>query len=229
MRRPTILLSLALLVIPFLAGGMQTAYCENPHEKWESEIKSFEEQDQLAAPEKQGVLFVGSSSIRMWDLAKSFPDKHYLNRGFGGSKIADTTYFADRIVLPYQPRTIVMYAGDNDIAGGKTPEQVLEDFQRFVQLAHGKLAETRIVYIAIKPSIARWELVDKVRAANSLVRDYASGKKLLEFVDIDAPMIGDDGKPRADLFRDDGLHLSDKGYELWTALVAKAIDGQAAE
>ena len=229
MRHPSFPFYLPLLAVLLHSLLATHAFCENPHERWENTIKSFEQQDQRTFPEKQGVLFVGSSSIRMWDLGKSFPEKHYLNRGFGGSEIADCVYFADRIVLPYQPRTIVMYAGDNDIAGGKLPEQVLEDFQQFVKLVHGKLSDTRIIFIAIKPSIARWKLVDKVRAANKLIQDFASREELLEFVDVDTPMIGDDSKPRADLFRDDGLHLNDKGYELWTALVGKAIDPPTTE
>ena len=94
---------------------------------------------------------------------------------------------------------------------------------------HHELAETRIVYIAIKPSIARWEIVDKVRAANKLIQAYTSQEKLLEFVDIDTPMIGEDGKPRLELFKDDGLHLNESGYKLWTALVAKAIKPPATE
>ncbi|MBX3436917.1 MAG: hypothetical protein KF861_05470 [Planctomycetaceae bacterium] len=192
--------------------------------RWESAIQEFERRDRVSAPAPGGVLFVGSSSIRLWDLATSFPDKELINRGFGGSQIADSTQFAERIVLPYAPRTIVLYAGDNDIAGGKTPCEVLADFQAFVGVIHDHLPETRIVYIAIKPSLKRWNLVHKMRAANALIRSTCEDDERLQFVDIDAPMIGADGRPRPELFVDDGLHLSPAGYELWSRLVRPFID-----
>lgn len=191
--------------------------------RWEAEIAKFEALDKQSPPATGGVLFVGSSSIRMWDLEKSFPGQGYLNRGFGGSQIADTTHFADRIVVPYQPRIVVLYAGDNDLAGNKTPEQVAADFRAFVAKVRGALPETRIVYIGIKPSIARWKLVEKVRAANRLIAAATEDDPKSAFVDVDAPMIGDDGLPRRELFREDGLHMTTAGYELWTSLVKSSL------
>ncbi|MCA9075644.1 MAG: hypothetical protein KDA93_11470 [Planctomycetaceae bacterium] len=188
-------------------------------ERWEADIRKFEQQDRETPPTKGGILFVGSSSIRFWKLGQHFPELQPLNRGFGGSEVADSVHFADRIVLPYEPRTIVMYAGDNDIAGGKTPEEVHHDFERFVGIVHENLPETKIVYIAIKPSIKRWKLVDRMRAANALICATCDENDRLEFVDIDTPMIGDDGEPRQELFIEDGLHLSEEGYRLWSKLV----------
>ena len=174
-------------------------------------------------PAKGGVLFVGSSSIRFWDLEKHFPEFEPLNRGFGGSQVADSLHFAERIVLPYEPRIIVMYAGDNDIAAGKSPCEVQKDFQMFVALVHEKLPATRIVYVAIKPSIRRWKLVHKMRAANALILATCIEDEQLEFVDIDTPMIGGDGQPRPELFIQDGLHLSEAGYHLWSELVRRHL------
>ncbi len=204
----------------FSVGGHVLAN-EKPQgpSRWESAIQKFEEQDRRMPPAKGGILFVGSSSIRFWDLEKHFPELEPLNRGFGGSQVADTVHFADRIVLPYEPRVIVMYAGDNDIAAGKTPCEVHDEFQTFVGLVHEKLPATRIVFVAIKPSIRRWELVPKMRAANALILATCVEDERLEFVDIDTPMIGEDGHPRPELFIQDGLHLSNAGYELWTGLV----------
>lgn len=198
-------------------------------ERWEPAIQKFEEQDRDAPPERGGILFVGSSSIRFWDLDQHFSDLTPLNRGFGGSEVADAVHFADRIVLPYQPRMIVMYAGDNDIAGGKTPCEVHHDFEHFVDLVHDKLPETKIVYVAIKPSIARWKLVHRMRAANALILATCLENDRLEFVDIDTPMIGDNGEPRPELFINDGLHLSDEGYRLWTSLVMPHLTNPASE
>lgn len=187
--------------------------------RWEKSIRAFEEQDAEQAPPKDEILFIGSSSIVMWKTDQDFPDFTIINRGFGGSQTSDSVKYADRIAIPYAPRLVVLYAGDNDIAAGKTPEEVLEDTIDFFTLIHDALPETRIAYIAIKPSIRRWSMVDKMRATNALVRAHTATDPRLQFVDIDTPMIGEDGQPRAELFVDDGLHLSREGYDLWNSII----------
>jgi lysophospholipase L1-like esterase len=187
--------------------------------KWESAIAAFEKQDVAAPPSKGAVLFVGSSSIRLWKLADSFGQLDVINRGFGGSHLADSVHFLDRLVLKHEPRTVVLYAGDNDIASGKTPERVAGDFQAFAKSLHAKLPKTRVVYICIKPSIKRWALVDKIRAANKLIADACAQDERLTYLDVFPPMLGDDGRPRPELFVEDGLHLSAKGYAVWTELL----------
>ena len=196
-----------------LAGGKVRA------DRWEPKMKAFEKGDAKNAPPKDAVLFVGSSSIVGWNLKRWFPDLAAINRGFGGSIIAESIHFADRIVLPHKPRIVVLYAGDNDVAGGMTPQQVFDDFQAFVKVVHDALPRTRIVFVAIKPSIARWRLVAKMRAANALIRAHTRTDERLAYVDVDAPMLGDDGKPRAEFFKKDGLHLNATGYALWTKLL----------
>jgi lysophospholipase L1-like esterase len=183
---------------------------------WEAEIRKFEDQDAKTPPAKGAILFVGSSSIRLWNLAESFPGLVALNRGFGGSQIADSTEFAERIVLPYQPKTIVIYAGDNDIASGKSPERVAEDYRAFVAKVHAALPETRIIYLSIKPSIQRWKLVDKMRSANKLIEEFSQADKRLVYLDVGVTLLGEDGQPRADLFEADGLHLNRAGYKRWS-------------
>lgn len=192
--------------------------------RWADAIREFEAEDRASPPPKGAVLFVGSSSIRMWDLEASFPECETINRGFGGSQIADVLRYAPRIVLPYEPRAIVFYAGDNDIAGGKTAERVLRDFETFVLEVHADLPRTRIVFLAIKPSIARWSLVEEMRRANRFIEELARTDQRLAFVDLDAPMLGADGRPRPELFAEDGLHLNERGYELWTRLVEAHLD-----
>ena len=188
------------------------------------EIAAFEAADARAMPAKGGILFLGSSSIRLWtDLARDFPGLPVINRGFGGSKIADSVRYADRIVIPYAPRTIVFYAGDNDIADGRSPEQVLADFEALVAKIRARLPETRILFIAIKPSIARWRLIDRIRDANRLVKDYAAADPRLGFVDIFPAMLGPDGKPRPELLGEDGLHMTRAGYAVWREKVAAAL------
>ena len=167
---------------------------------------------------------MGSSSIRGWDTKKYFPKIQTIQRGFGGSQICDSFEYAGRIILPYQPRVIVVYAGDNDIAGGKSPQRVLEDYTALVRRIHDDLPKTRIVFIAIKPSIARWRLVGKMRQANALIETFTKTDPRLRYVDIDRPMIGEDGKPRKELLQRDGLHLTHEGYVLWSSLVRPHLD-----
>ena len=187
--------------------------------RWEKAIAAFEQQDKEKPPPRNAILFAGSSSIRMWDVAKSFPGMDVINRGFGGSEIADSVHFADRLILKHQPRMVVLYAGDNDLANGKTPEQVLADFKAFVKAVHAELPKTRIAFISIKPSIRRWNLIDNIRKANSLIEGCCKQDERLLYTDVVKPMLGDDGKPRPELFTVDGLHMNAKGYELWTSLL----------
>src|SRR5687767_3928326 len=138
-------------------------------EMWAEAIAKFEKEDRAMPPPKGGILFLGSSSIRGWDLKKSFPDLPVVNRGFGGSQICDSTHYADRLVTIHQPRLVVFYAGDNDIASGKSPEQVRDDFREFVEKVRKPQPELPIVFIAIKPSIARWKLAEEIKEANRLI------------------------------------------------------------
>jgi lysophospholipase L1-like esterase len=195
--------------------------------KWENAIRAFEDQDKKSPPPKHALLFVGSSSIRMWDLPKYFPNLPVINRGFGGSHISDSVEFTSRIVIPYQPQIIVFYAGDNDLNFGKSPETVLKDFQAFVKGVHDRLPDTRIIFIAIKPSPARWLLAEKQREANRLIRAFIETDKRLDHVDVEPAMLGADGKPRAELFVKDQLHLNDAGYKLWTSLLMPHIEKAA--
>jgi len=130
---------------------------------------------------------------------------------------------ADRLVVPYRPRLVVLYAGDNDIAAGRTPGQVFGDFRAFVDLVRGALPGTRVAYISIKPSPARWSLVDRVREANRLIHDYTRTDPSLAFVDVFTPMLDASGRPRAELFVEDGLHLSAAGYAVWREVVAPVL------
>lgn len=192
-----------------------------PPAPFEAEIRAYEEADRKAPPPDGAVLFIGSSSIRMWEtLEEDFPCLPVLNRGFGGSEIEDSIRFIDRIVATYRPRQIVLYAGDNDLANGKTPERVFEDYRRFVREVRRRLPEARIAFIAIKPSPSRWHLVSQIRAANEKIRCYAKADKKLDYIDVFTPMLGADGKPRPELYADDRLHLSKDGYALWKSVTA---------
>jgi lysophospholipase L1-like esterase len=191
---------------------------------FENEIKAFEASDAKAMPPKDAVLFLGSSSIRMWKtLAKDFPDQKVIHRGFGGSQTRDAINYIDRIVVPYHPRQILFYEGDNDINAGKTPEKVAADFKEFVEKTRAKLPGVRIDFICIKPSIARWKLVDKIKEANRLIEAYTRTAENVEYINVFDAMLGDDGKPLPDIFIKDGLHMNEKGYAIWTKIIRERI------
>ena len=194
-----------------------------PASRWEKHIKRFEAADKKAPPPKGAVLFLGSSSIVRWNTQKLFPHHTTINRGFGGSQIADSLQYVDRILIPYAPRLVVFYAGDNDIAAKKTPEQVLADYKALVAKVHVKLPQTRFIFVAIKPSISRWRLWKQMEQANRLIADFGRHDRRLVFLDIAKPMLGPDGKVKRTLLVSDGLHLSKEGYALWTSLVTPLL------
>lgn len=194
--------------------------------KWEPEIQKFEAADRASPPPKGAVLFVGSSSFRLWaTLAEDFSGIPVINRGFGGSEMEYLVRYADRIILPYGPRAVVVYAGDNDLAKGKAPERVLAEYRALVEKIRAAMPDVPIGFVAVKASIKRWPMADKIRSLNAAVAEYSAGQKGLFFVDVFTPMLGADGTPRKELFVKDGLHLSREGYALWAALIRSEMMG----
>jgi lysophospholipase L1-like esterase len=201
---------------------------------FESEIAAFEAADKKSPPPYGGVLFVGSSSIRLWTtLQKDFPELTVINRGFGGSQIADSVRYAPRIILPYKPRMVVLYAGGNDVNGGKTPAQVLKDFDALVKEVHAALPDTRIVYISINPAVSRWSKEAQFVEANRLIEEYVraeDGKSApLSYIDSHSKLLDAKRQARPEILREDGLHLNSRGYALWTAILRPPILALAAE
>lgn len=194
-------------------------------EKWTGAIDKFTQADVTNPPPKGAVVFVGSSSIVKWtSLEKDFAGTKVINRGFGGSELADSVFYADRIVIPYRPRTVVLYAGDNDLHAGKTPETVFADFKAFAAKIHAALPETKVVYIAIKPSPSRWKIKDQVVKANALIAaECAKDPRHFAFADVYTPMLDAKGEPRPELFVQDMLHMNPAGYAIWTPIVAPLI------
>ncbi|HYE98309.1 MAG TPA: GDSL-type esterase/lipase family protein, partial [Planctomycetota bacterium] len=184
-------------------------------DRWEKDIAAFEARDKEAPPPQGGIVFIGSSTIRLWKTKDAFPDLPVVNRGFGGSQIADSVRYADRIVLPLKPKTILLFAGGNDINSGKSPDQVFEDYKAFVAKIHAALPETRILFMSLYPNLKRAEQLDKTSRLNALVADHAKTDRRLGFVDV-VPVLCPDGKPNADVLLPDQLHLNEKGYGLIT-------------
>ena len=208
-----------------LVAQPATEQKQPPEARWEKDIRAFETADKTNPPPQDAILFVGSSSIRLWtNLAQAFPGHKVFRRGFGGSELSDSAAFMDRIVTPYKPKLVLLYAGDNDIASGKSPEQVLGDFKTFAGRIHTALPDTRIAYIAIKPCPAREKYLDRVKATNRLIRGYSASDNRLLFVDVFTPMLTKEGRPRADLCIKDGLHPNAQCYELWATILRPVLD-----
>jgi lysophospholipase L1-like esterase len=187
--------------------------------RYDKELSAFDAADRAAPPPKGQIVLVGSSTIVDWDAVRYFPDLRIINRGLWGAALADAVRLVDRLVIQYQPRLVVLYAGDNDIDGGRTSEEVTAQFERFVRGVHARLPQTRIVFIGIKPTAQRWLTVDRMRATNTMIRAVCGRDDRLAFLDVDGVMLGWDEKPRRELYADDGLHLSAAGYQLWSTLL----------
>jgi lysophospholipase L1-like esterase len=215
-----------LLVYGLLAASpaLARAQAADPDPaRFAADIARFERWDTQNTFPERAVLFVGSSSIVNWPTADRFPGLPVINRGFGGSQISDVNHFVEQTVLKYAPDVIVFYAGNNDIQADKTPAQVLADYQRFVSTVLARKSDTRIIYISIHPSVARWARWPQMREANGLIRDFSAKDPRLRYVDISPGMLGSDGRPMPQLFVADGLHLRPAGYDVWTPIVARAI------
>lgn len=215
---------LILLCGPLFAAAQNKSEQKEQPDRWEEAIRAFENWDSRNAFPSDAVLFVGSSSIRLWQTRESFRDLPVINRGFGGSQISEVNYYAKRIVLPYAPKVVVFYAGDNDIAGGKSAERVFNDYAAFTKLVHASLPATRIIFISIKPSRSRWTLWPVMSDANKMIRDFSGKDKRLLYFDGAAPLLGADGLPNVELFMPDKLHLNAKGYEVWTKKLRPVIE-----
>ncbi|MGI9232240.1 MAG: SGNH/GDSL hydrolase family protein [Woeseiaceae bacterium] len=186
-------------------------------------IETFVAWDSKNSFAEHGILFVGSSSVRLWPTAMAFPGKPVINRGFGGSELSDVIHYYEQVIKPYSPSKIFLYVGDNDIAGGKTAEQVFEDYKELVELLRADLPDSRLVFISIKPSKDRWEKWPIMADANSMVYEYAARHPKLAYADLATPLLDDNAEPK-DVFVDDGLHLNEEGYRLWQEALAPFLD-----
>ena len=192
--------------------------------KWDAEIAAFAERDAKTPPPKGGLLFVGSSTIRMWDLETSWPGEEVLNNGFGGSTLPDAIYHFEALVATSEPRAVILYSGDNDLSRGRSVSQVTEDFKTFATLSKKTHSGVPIVILAIKPSVKRWSLWSRMAQVNEAVKALCEKTPGLFYADVATPMLGPDGgMPSANWFKEDGLHLSPKGYAEWTKVISGVL------
>ncbi|OFS94275.1 hypothetical protein HMPREF3113_08440 [Stenotrophomonas sp. HMSC10F06] len=228
-RARPLLLALALgAALPALARSPAPAAPQVPTQvsnvAWAGDMAQFAAQDAASPPPRGGIEFIGSSSVRMWEsLATDFPGQPVFNRGFGGSEVRDSTWYADRIVIPYAPCKVFFYAGDNDLNSGRSPAQVRDDVVAFVQRVHRDLPKTTVEIISIKPSPSRANLLPAVVEANGLIQKALASLPNTGYTDVYTPMLGADGQPRAALFREDMLHMTREGYAIWRKALAPKV------
>lgn len=214
---------LAIAIILICMG--MSAVAQKEEGRFEKEIAAFEQQDRQEFPLKGGILFTGSSSIRMWkDLQDRFEGYHIIERGFGGSQLSDVIYYANRIVIPYRPSKIFVYAGDNDLAAGQSAEEVYQEFLEFYALMSDRLPDTKVYFLAAKPSPRREKLLSEYKKFNEKVARFIKKHPCnWEYVDVFQPMLNDKGEPIRELFLEDRLHMNSKGYDIWEELIGKYL------
>lgn len=216
-------------VVPMLLmAAAPTAYGQATQQlPYAADIERFEAADRESPPPQGGIVFVGSSSIRLWTtLAEDFPGLPVINRGFGGSRISHVLAYADRIIIPYRPRQVIVYAGENDLAGGGTYQQVVADFRALVDKLKAALPGVRIAWVSMKPSPSRWHLVDAMREGNRIIEAMAAEDSQLEYIDVFTRMLGPDGRPIPALFVADSLHMTAAGYELWREVIGPYVGAE---
>ena len=188
----------------------------NP-EGFEKDIQAFEEQDRITSPPANAIVAIGSSSLKIWNktINNDLAPLTIIPRGFGGSTMNDALYYVDRIVIPYKPRAVLLYEGDNDVAGGISPEKIKDAFLKFVAKIHKELPETRIYFLAIKPSPSRWNVWPQMQETNRLIENECDKDLRLTYVDVATPMLDAEGQALIDIFRGDKLHMNEQGYVIW--------------
>jgi lysophospholipase L1-like esterase len=194
---------------------------------WAKQIDTFKKEDKQQLPPEDVIVFTGSSSIRFWKtLEQDMAPLPVINRGFGGAKIKQVTYYADQIVIPYHPRAIVLFAGTNDLGrfNPKTAQEVFEGYVEFVETMRAALPQTPIYYIAITPTPSRWKTWPIVREANQQIKAYTETDPQLHYIDMTNQYLGSDGRPERDLYIWDRLHPSAKGYALWTSIIKPTLE-----
>lgn len=205
-----------LFLLLFLSfTTVHSLYAQQPFKK---DIAAFKKQDSSSLPPKNAILFVGSSSFTKWsDVQSYFPGFTIINRGFGGSTLPDVIRYVNDIILPYQPKQVVIYCGDNDLASSDTvtAQVVAQRFQQLFSLIRKGLPGATISYVSIKPSPSRERLMPRMQEANALIKSFLKTQKKTSYIDVFHPMLGANQKPRPDIFVEDNLHMNKKGYQIW--------------
>jgi hypothetical protein len=194
---------------------------------FDNEIRAFKHQDSISFPPKDGILFIGSSSIRVWsDLEQRFPGKPIIKRGVGGSQLWQLVdYYTPYILFPYHPRKIFVYDGENDVAAGKSGEFVFEEFEKLYGMIKTQLPDATIYFMSVKMSPSREKYFSQVAIANNLIEKYLADKPNTAFIDVNTTLLkATTSMPDSSLFRADYLHLNSKGYDKWQQVLAPYVN-----
>jgi lysophospholipase L1-like esterase len=224
LRRST--LALCILFPSLLLAQNPPPALDQDDSNWEPDIRKFEEQDKINPPKPGVIVFAGSSSFARWDtLADQMNGLDVINRGFGGSQYTDLNKYAPRIVLAYHPSAVVVYEGDNDLASFhvKTPRSVANEAKKFARMVHSASPQAWIYFLSIKPSKARWDKWPQMKSTNAMIADFAKRQQRVQYIDVASAMLDAQGRPRDELFAEDGLHPNAKCYELWTSIIKPVL------
>jgi lysophospholipase L1-like esterase len=210
-----------ILYLLLIIGCCTPACAQDP---FENEIKEFQREDSISPPPKKAILFIGSSSFRMWEKVKDdFPKHTIINRGFGGSSLEDVFRYKEQIIYPYEPAQVVIYCGENDVASGVSGEQAFERFRKLFLDLRSRLPNSSIVFVSMKPSPSRKAFFKEVEKGNTMIKNFLVKQKLTHFVDVFKPMLDQKGKPKGELFLADSLHMNEKGYAIWKKAIEPVL------
>ena len=216
-----------IVTVAFILGMLPSQAQTNTPIPFQDEIDVFVKNDSIQMPAANSILFVGSSSFNYWkDISNYFPGYPIINRGFGGSSLTDVIYFNQETILKYKPKQIYIYCGENDIAASDTitPQIVFERFKTLYTIIRTHLgSKIPVMYVSIKPSVARWSMENKFVAANALIRNYINKQKNTQFLDVHSVMLDSNGEVFKDIFIADKLHMNAKGYAIWQKIIATTL------
>ncbi len=212
----------SLLFFIILIFATNIAFAQyNPEIKWGASIVKYEKKDSVSMPESGGILMLGSSSFTIWqDVGDYFPGKNMVNRGFGGSQMSDVLFFKERLILPYHPRQVILYEGENDIAAGEKPDSIFAELLQLVEWTREQIPGIQISLVSMKPSPKRWELKETMLVMNQKLMQFAANNEDIDFINIWDPLLEPNGVPVNENYRKDFLHLDAKGYEIWQKAMA---------
>lgn len=223
LNRITLLSLVIILSLQLVCEAQNTVKNPDPL-RFKDQINTFMEWDGKNSFQEEAVLFVGSSSIRLWKSHNAFPECPVINRGFGGAHISDVQFYYEKVIQKYAPSVIVFYAGDNDIAAGKSVEQVFNDYKTLTDRIFSDNPEVLFVYLPIKPSSSRWNHWEEMNEVNEMIRSYNDKNDQLFYVDLAQPLLKSNGKPNDSLFLGDQLHLNEQGYEAWNQVLGPELE-----
>ena len=215
--------ALCALALSLLPAGLRADTPPPDPARFDKEVTSILDRESGQPPAQGGILFIGSSNIRKWPLKTGFPNLDLINHGFGGSQTTDCTFFFDKLVTPFHPKLVVFHAGGNDLAAGRSPEQIAGDVETFIRKVHTELPDAKIIYVGLFPAPSRWQLMDKYHETTKLITAFVKSDRKVTFLNPEKPLLSKEGKIRPELYEDDRLHLNAQGYAIMTKFIAPYI------